>query len=82
LIKRLRIKIKNQNIESQALIYIYIYIELKGKIEKKNHIHKRIQNKENKFSTNSMMIDEILKNNRNQPNLTFRICKTDHEAGS
>jgi len=63
LIKRLRIKIKNQNIESQALIYIKKNIELKGKIEKKNYIHKRIQNKENQFSTNSMMMEEILKNN-------------------
>ena len=81
--KKLRIKIKNQNIEGQ----LSSNIELKGKIEKKNQIHKIIQNKkknkEYQFVTNAMIMNKICKHNKKYlkpSNPTFKTYDIYHEA--
>jgi hypothetical protein len=43
------------------------------------------KNKENQFSSNSIMMDKclkVIKNDRSQLSPTFRICDTDHDTGS
>ena len=80
--KNAKNQIKNQNIKGQTLNIINI--KLKGKIVKKNQIHKRIQNKKNQFETNSMIMDKSSFKKKNRANTikplkpTTWIMKLDH----